>query len=123
MADKVGERVVLVGGGLATGVFLAAAMASPFPLLVALMVMAGLASAGATPAGGRLVLLAFPRNRRGLALGIRQTGVPIGGVVSAVLLPWIAHIAGWRWAVAVAGLILLVAVLPLAHSRAGARGG
>ncbi|MDX6438026.1 MAG: hypothetical protein QOF45_609 [Gaiellaceae bacterium] len=121
IADRMGERLVLVGGGLATGVLLAVAMASPLPVLLALLFLAGIASAGATPAGGRLVLLAFPRNRRGLALGIRQTGVPIGGVVGALLLPWIAHTAGWRWSLAVAGMILAVAVLPLAHSKAGGR--
>jgi predicted MFS family arabinose efflux permease len=122
LADRMGERLVLVGGGLLTGVLLAVAMASPLPALLALLVVAGITSAGATPAGGRLVLLAFPRNRRGLALGIRHTGVPIGGVVGAVLLPWLAHSAGWRWALAAAGVILAVAVLPLAHSRAGGRG-
>ena len=52
----------------------------------------------ATPAGGRLVLLAFPRNRHGTALGIRQTGIPVGGLVAAATLPWIAHVASWRWA-------------------------
>jgi MFS family permease len=122
LADRVGERIVLVGGGVVTGVLLSSAMASPLPALLVLLVLAGVTSAGATPAGGRLVLLAFPRNRRGMALGIRQAGVPIGGVVGAIMLPWLAHAAGWRWSLAAAGGLLVLAVLPLVHSGAGARG-
>jgi predicted MFS family arabinose efflux permease len=87
-----------------------------FPILFA----AGLASAAGTPAGGRLVLLAFPPERRGLALGIRQTGIPVGGLIAAGLLPWIAHGHGWRWSLLVAACITTVLVVPLARSRIGA---
>jgi predicted MFS family arabinose efflux permease len=75
---------------------------------------AGLASSTSTPAGGRLVLLAFPRNRHGLALSIRQCGIPAGALVAAALLPWIAHFWSWRSSLAVAGGITLVTMLPLA---------
>jgi MFS transporter, ACS family, aldohexuronate transporter len=116
-ADRVGERLVLVGGGLVTGALVAIAVSAPLAALVALLVLAGVASAASTPAGGRLVLLAFPRNRRGLALGVRQTGVPIGGLVAAALLPWIAHLYGWRWSLAAAGALTALGALPLAISR------
>ena len=58
---------------LATAALTLVAVASPLPLFVPLLVLAGAAGASSTPAGGRLVLLAFPKNRRGFALGIRQT--------------------------------------------------
>ena len=90
-ADRIGERRVLVGGGLATAALVAVAALSPLPALLTLLVVAGAFGASSTPAGGRLVLLAFPRNRHGLALGIRQTGIPLGGLVAAGLLPWLAH--------------------------------
>ncbi len=117
-ADRIGERRVLVGGGVATGLLVALAVSAPLPALVLLLALAGVASAASTPAGGRLVLLAFPRNRRGLALGLRQTGIPIGGLVAAVLLPWIAHLEGWRWSLAVGGAITALTVAPLVVSRA-----
>lgn len=116
-ADRVGERIVLVGGGVATGAIVAVAVSLPLAALVLLLVLAGMASAASTPAGGRLVLLAFPRNRRGLALGVRQTGVPVGGLVAAALLPWLAHLYGWRWSLAAAAALTALSVLPLVFSR------
>ena len=111
-ADRVGERRVLIFGSLATGALVGLA-GMPLPALFALLVLWGVASAASTPAGGRLVLVAFPREQRGLALGLRQTGIPIGGLISAALLPWIAHAWGWRWGLALAGAIAAIAVLPL----------
>ena len=116
-ADRLGERLVLVVGGVATGVVVGVAVSLPLGLLVVGLVLAGMASAASTPAGGRLVLLAFPRNRRGLALGVRQTGVPIGGLLAAALLPVLAHAYGWRWSLAVAGAITAASVVPLLLSR------
>src|SRR5215470_10764963 len=104
-ADRLGERRVLVTGGALAGLLVCVAAATPIPLILAVLVVAGLASAVATPAGGRLVLASFPRTHQGFALGLRQTGVPIGGLIAAAVLPWIAHAPGWRGGLATAGLI------------------
>lgn len=117
MADRLGERKVIVGGGVAVGVLVGAAVAAPLPLLFALLALGGLAAASSTPAGGRLVLLAFPPRRRGLALSIRQTGIPLGGLLAAALLPWIAHVTSWRWSLAAAGALTIVSVAPIAAAR------
>ena len=117
IADLVGEVRVLAIGGLLTGGLVVAAMWSPAIALLILLAAAGASSAGGTPAGGRLVRGAFPPNRQGLALGIRQTGVPVGGIIAAALLPWIAHEHGWRVAMTIAGLVTVVAVLPLLKIR------
>jgi predicted MFS family arabinose efflux permease len=121
-ADRLGERRVLVAGGLATGGLVVLAVTNPLPALVVLLVLAGMASAASTPAGGRLVFVSFPREKRGLALGLRQTGIPVGGLLAAALLPWIAHLASWRWSLAVAGLIAAAAVIPLLLSGLADRG-
>jgi MFS family permease len=113
-ADRLGERRVLVFGGLATASFVALAVTLPLAGLFVLLILAGTAGAASTPAGGRLVLLAFPRNRHGLALGIRQTGIPIGGLVAAAILPWVAHASGWRWSLVVAACMTAALVVPLA---------
>ena len=118
-ADRLGERRILVVGGIATGLLVGAAVAGPLPLLFPLLVLAGMASAASTPAGGRLVLLAFPRERHGLALGIRQCGIPLGGLVAAALLPRIAHAWTWRWSLAAAGMLTIALVLPLARIAVG----
>jgi MFS family permease len=118
-ADRIGERRVLIGGGLATATLVALAARSPLPALVVLLVLAGAAGASSTPAGGRLVLLAFPRNRHGIALGIRQTGIPLGGLVAAGLLPWMAHRADWRWSLLLGAGVAVVALVPLVLMRTG----
>ena len=115
-ADRLGERRVIVAGGLTVGVLAACAAAAPGALVFAVLFFAGLASSTSTPAGGRLVLLAFPRNRHGLALSIRQCGIPAGALAAAALLPWVAHGWGWRSAIALAGGITIVTMLPLASS-------
>ena len=117
-ADRLGERRVLVLGGTAAAAFVAlAAAAGPLALVFALLLLAGVAGAAGTPAGGRLVLVAFPAERRGLALGIRQTGIPLGGIVAAAVLPSIAAAAGWRWSLVAAAGLALVGLVPLALTR------
>ena len=121
-ADRLGEQRTLLVGGLADRGDRARRVAScRLPVFVPLMVLAGAAGASATPAGGRLVLLAFPRNRHGTALGIRQTGIPVGGLVAAATLPWIAHVTSWRWALAAAACVAALMALPLLSLRATPR--
>ena len=116
-ADRLGERRVLVTGGALCGLLVVCAAATPIPLIIGVLVLAGLASAVATPAGGRIVLASFPRTHQGFALGLRQTGIPLGGLIAAATLPWIAHTAGWRWALAIAGFVAAASVIPLLLSK------
>jgi MFS family permease len=117
-ADRVGERRVMLLGALFAAAFVALAAATPFPFFLVLFFLGGVAGASSTPAGGRLVLLAFPRNRHGLALGIRQTGIPIGGLIAAATLPWFAGLVSWRWSLVLAAAIAVLCVVPLLHLRA-----
>jgi sugar phosphate permease len=97
LADRAGERPVL-GIGL-TGAAVAlvgAAYAPTFEWLLVALVAAGMAGASATGASGRAVMGWFGRAERGLALGIRQMGVPLGGALAAISLPLIAAAAGLR---------------------------
>ena len=116
-ADRFGERRVILLGGGATASFIALAASAPLAGVVILLAFAGFAGSAATPAGGRLVLNAFLRNRRGFALGLRQTAVPVAGIFAAAALPWIAHFAGWRPAFVAAGAVAVVALVPLGRLR------
>jgi MFS family permease len=118
-ADRIGERTVLAAGGMLSGALAMLAALSPLPLLVTLLVVTGMGSSAATPAGGRIVLLAFPRERHGLAMGLRQAGLPIGGLIATATLPWIAHAAGWRWALAAGGATTFALTLPILFLRGG----
>jgi MFS transporter, ACS family, aldohexuronate transporter len=117
-ADRVGERRVMLLGALFAAGFVALAAATPFPFFLVLFVLGGVAGASSTPAGGRLVLLAFPRNRHGLALGIRQTGIPMGGLIAAATLPWFASLVSWRWSLVLAAAIAVLCIVPLLQLRA-----
>jgi sugar phosphate permease len=88
LSDRVGERAVLSTGlGGAALLLGAAATADTFWLLVALVTLAGMVGAAVNAATGRAVMSWFPASERGLALGIRQTAVPVGGGLGAVVLP------------------------------------
>ncbi len=104
IVDVKGERVALVGGNVVVGCF-CLAMLSTESFIAALAVMfgAGIGGAFPTPAGSKAVMGWFPLHQRGTAMGIRQTGIPVGGALAAALLPAIALAAGWRTAVAAGG--------------------
>ncbi|MDI6812611.1 MAG: MFS transporter [Desulfitobacteriaceae bacterium] len=103
--DTWGEKRVLVVGGLATGeAVLLASLSNTFLVLIVLLMFTGLWAATSTPAGSKAIMTWFPFSQRGLALGIRQTGVPLGGMVAALLIPPIAISFGWKIAMGVMGL-------------------
>jgi sugar phosphate permease len=102
--DRLGERWVLVGGGIATGVMAVVVAGAPgFVSVVPLLIVLGVAAASPTPAGGTAIISAFAVRDRGFVMSIRQTGVPLGGALAALLLPPIAEGLGWRWALEVSG--------------------
>ncbi len=115
-ADRVGER--LTGGiglaGAACGLA-GAAFAPQFASLVVLLGAASALGASTNTATGRAVTSWFRREQRGLALGIRQTAVPIGGFTSALAIPAIADRWGlWAALLSLAGLSLAAALLAAA---------
>ena len=87
-ADRYGERVVLaLGLGACAAFLVGAAYAPDFGSLVALLALAGAAGASVNSASGRAVMHWFTADERGLALGVRQTAVPLGGLIAALALP------------------------------------
>ena len=109
--DRLGERVVLVTGLGGCGAALVAAGAvHGFWGLLALLVLAGLLGASIQSASGRAVMAAFPAHQRGLALGIRQTAIPIAGFVVSLTVPHVAR-AGIGWGFAALGLACLLATV------------
>jgi sugar phosphate permease len=91
LADRVGERLVLSTGLLACAAALVgAAFASSFGTLFVLLGLAGAAGASVNAASGRAVMIWFPAAERGLALGVRQTAIPLGGLVAALVLPGVS---------------------------------
>jgi sugar phosphate permease len=94
-ADRYGERVALAGGLGACAAFLAvASRASGFWTLFLLLAFAGAAGSSVNSASGRAVMHWFAPGERGLALGIRQSAIPAGGLVGALAVPPLAAAGG-----------------------------
>ena len=94
-ADRYGEQLVIALGlgGSALCLF-AAATTSSFPVLLVLLGLAGASGASVNSASGRAVMQWFGGHERGLALGIRQTAIPFGGLVGALAVPAVADAGG-----------------------------
>ena len=98
LADRVGERIVLPLGLAASAVALAGVgLAHGYEQLVLLLAAAGALGASVNAASGRAVMQWFEPSERGLALGIRQANVPLGGLVAALVLPALAAAVGLGW--------------------------
>ncbi|MFE2753707.1 MFS transporter [Actinosynnema sp. NPDC059335] len=110
-ADRRGERLVMAVGGFgAAGCLALAALDGPVVAGLAL-VGVGLFGASVNAASGRAVLTWFPAERRGFAMGLRQTATPLGAALAAAVLPVVALGAGVPVAfLALAGLTGFVAV-------------
>ena len=117
--DRFGERIVLALGLFgASGFLVGAAHAASFEVLFTLLVLTGASGASVNSASGRAVMLWFAPSERGLALGIRQTAIPLGGLIVAVVLPGLAESGGSDAAfLFLAGLAALGAIVGLVFIR------
>ena len=91
----------------ALGVGLAVTGAVPIVALGA--VIAGMGYGLATPAASHVLARVTPPARRGLVFSIKQSAVPLGGLVAGVLLPPVAERFGWAATLALASLMALSA--------------
>ena len=112
LADRLGVRPTLLGG-LAVGAagLLAGALAPGFPAFLAFLFVAGTGWSVVNPALGKAIMDLFPAGERGMAMGIKQMGLTLGGVVSALVLPPVAVALGWRAAIVTCGLVVALPVV------------
>jgi sugar phosphate permease len=131
LADRHGERVVILSGVGASAVLLGAISVVPGTVaLGGLLILAGAAGASVNAASGRVVMGWFPVGERGLAMGTRQTAQPLGVAIAALALPPLAHAHGVRvallfpaalCALAALAVLLLVTDPPRAPRAADAK--
>ena len=96
LADRIGERPVLVTG-LAGGALALAGAAVFSPTAAALgawLVAAGLMGSAANAATGRAVAAWFAPGERGMAMGLRHMATPFAGGIAALALPALAFVWG-----------------------------
>ena len=106
LADRLGVRQTTLQGHLSVGVCIAAvAMAPSFAWAFGCFFLCGLGYAFLNPASTKGVMAWFQREQRATAMGLKQTGVPAGGFLTALLAPPLVLLVGWRGAFATLGVL------------------
>jgi MFS transporter, ACS family, hexuronate transporter len=106
LADRFGVRRTTLNGHLFVGACIIAAASSPsFEWSCVSFFLAGCGYSFLNPASTIGVMTWFERAERATAMGIKQTGVPAGGVLAAMLAPSLVLIIGWRGALGALGAI------------------
>jgi ACS family hexuronate transporter-like MFS transporter len=129
LTDRFGARLTLAAGQCLTGALVALAGRAPgLPQVLGYLFLAGLGWAVVNPATGKAILERFPARERGFAMGIKQTGLTVGGIAASLTLPAVALAHGWRAALTAAALASLAAAaavlafMPRDRARAASGG-
>jgi len=127
LMDKKGEKQIIGWGSILLGLctFLLIPVNHYTTLLVVLIVV-GIWYGSAQTGGSTAIVKWFPDKHRGLAIGIRQTGIPIGGALASIILTYLyhhIHLTAVHWTqglVAIGGglLFLLMYQEPKQHTSA-----
>lgn len=106
LLDRFSERVIVGAGavGVALALLLGAYTNSYIGILLCLLVVGGFYST-AQPGGAKSVASWFPKSQRGFAMGIRQAGLPLGGALAGISLPFIAANYGLKIAFFVGAIV------------------
>ena len=122
-SDTHGPKAIVALGGLSVGLgmVLASRISAPWQLYVYYGVMVGIGVGCASTPATATVTRWFER-RRGLALGIVQTGTALGTMALAPLAGYLVSAHGWRTAFLVIGLLagaVVIAALVLRKQPPG----
>jgi predicted MFS family arabinose efflux permease len=108
LADRWGTAKTLVLGQaiIAAGLLGASTVGSYVPFL-ALFAVAGVGYGTLNPASTTAAMSWFPPRQRATVVGLKQVGLPFGGMLGAALLPALSLQLGWRGAVVLAALAIV----------------
>ena len=88
LADRLGVRPSFLGGLAVSAIgLLAAALAPGFLVFLFCLFVAGSGWSVVNPALGKAIMDVFPVSERGIAMGVKQMGLTLGGLVAALALP------------------------------------
>ncbi len=112
LTDRFGPRRVLSAGMAVTGILLLSmSMVGSLLQAMAVMFATGVARGSLFPSSTKAVLTWFPLRTRATAMGLKQMGMPVAGIVAASVLPALGLAMGWRMAMAIPGLLIVLSAL------------
>ncbi len=118
LVDRLGVgRALVVCHGIMVTAALVLSQATGFPMALAALALMGIGYSISNPATARGVFDWFPPERRATAMGIKQVGVPLGGILAAGNGALVTLVAWHQIMLGVAGLILISGVLCLLLAR------
>jgi len=108
VVDRIGARWPIAAGEVIAGLSMITLFFVPsYSLLLIFMFVTGLGCGFLMPATTQGVMVWFPQRERATVMGLKQTAVNIGGMISAVTLPVVAVSLGWRYGFLLVGLAAL----------------
>ncbi|MGW7078275.1 MFS transporter [Streptomyces sp. NPDC054866] len=109
LLDRCDERWVVGAGAGVVAVGLLVGSAAPgYVSLLLVLLLVGAGYSTVQPGGSKSVASWFGASQRGLAMGIRQAGLPLGAALASAALPFIAGAFGWRATLVTGGLVALL---------------
>ena len=82
-------------------------------VLVLASISIGAAYGLTNPAASHLLFRFAPKSRQNIVFALKQTGVPLGGILASMLLPRLAEAFGWQLAIGASAILMLVIAVPL----------
>lgn len=108
VVDRIGARWPMVIGELIAGVAMITLFFAPsYIWLLVLMFATGMGCGFLMPSTTQGVVVWFPAKERATVMGLKQTAVNIGGIITAVTLPVVALALGWRYGFLFLGIIAI----------------
>ena len=124
LGDVMGERRVFTAGLIGFGATsLLCAMAPTIEVLVLARALQGVSGALVSPTALALIVLAFPRDERGKAVGSWTAWGGIGVVMGPLIGGQLVDTASWRWIFALNVPLVLATLLLVARVVPGSEGG
>lgn len=106
LVDHYGPRRLAAGATAAWSVMTALiGAAQGWGTLIVCRILLGAFQSGATPSWAKATSRWFPRQERGLAVSIYDSGIRIGGFLSVPIMAALVGWLGWRWAFVAIGVL------------------
>ncbi|MED1408249.1 MULTISPECIES: MFS transporter [Bacillus] len=90
LLDRYNEKLLIsISSFLLGGSLLLTNTVNEFTGLLFVLLLVGAFYSVSQPGGSKVIIKWFSKENRGLAMGIRQAGIPIGGTLAGVLIPFL----------------------------------